>query len=216
MSDINWNVYQPAQPENPVVSALKELGLYKKPLSHGKHDVSCPWAGEHTDALDTGAAYFEPNDAHSIGGFKCQHSHGDRYRLPHLLEHLGLTIENARNKPTINLVPGELHGVVSAAEAVLATQDDIYVAGGHIVRAAYDPSIKDTALKPLSEAELTLILSRRLTGNDEIASRERWNGLIHRHAPFSHCTAASNSLAFAPCRALLVNLTTAKQMARLS
>ena len=37
--------------ENPVVAALKARGLYKTPLGSGKHDITCPWVQEHTDAL---------------------------------------------------------------------------------------------------------------------------------------------------------------------
>ena len=83
-------VLTPKAAENPVVTALKARGLYKMPLGSGKHDISCPWVHEHTDELDTGAAYFEPDDAYPLGGFCCQHSHGDKLHIRQLLEFLGI------------------------------------------------------------------------------------------------------------------------------
>ncbi len=68
------DVLTPKAAENPVVAALKARGLYKTPLGSGKHDMRCPWVQEHTDELDTGAAYFEPDELYPVGGFCCQHS----------------------------------------------------------------------------------------------------------------------------------------------
>jgi hypothetical protein len=31
--------------ENPVVTAFKECGLYKREVEPGKHEVTCPWLG---------------------------------------------------------------------------------------------------------------------------------------------------------------------------
>ena len=72
-----------------VVAALKARGLYKSQLETGKHDITCPWVQEHTDALDTGAAYFEPDERYPGGGFCCQHSHGGQYHIRDLLNFLG-------------------------------------------------------------------------------------------------------------------------------
>jgi hypothetical protein len=102
--------------ENPVVVALKVQGLYKTPLGSGKHDVTCPWVHEHTDELDTGAAYFEPDELYPVGGFCCQHSHRDKYHIRALLEFLGICTAEARHKPLIRVVAGDLHRVVDAAE----------------------------------------------------------------------------------------------------
>ena len=89
------DVLTPKAEENPVVAALKARGLYKTPLGSGKHDMTCPWVHEHTDELDTGAAYFEPDDLYPIGGFCCQHSHRDKYHIRALLEFLG--VQNSRS-----------------------------------------------------------------------------------------------------------------------
>ena len=98
-------VYIPRPDENEVLQALKKRGLYKQPLGGGKHDVSCPWVHEHTDQIDHGAAYFEPSDLFPIGGFKCQHGHGDKYRIGALLEFLAVTYQAAKHKPTIKVEP---------------------------------------------------------------------------------------------------------------
>ena len=84
------DVLTPRAEENPVVAALKARGLYKTPLGSGKHDMTCPWVHEHTDELDTGAAYFEPDELYPVGGFCCQHSHRDKYHIRALLEFLGV------------------------------------------------------------------------------------------------------------------------------
>lgn len=113
-------VHVPRSAENTVVSALKARGLYKSALGAGKHDVTCPWVHEHTDQLDKGTVYFEPSELFPAGGFKCQHSHGDKYRLTALLEFLGLSFSDAKHKPTIRIVAGELARIVETAEKELA------------------------------------------------------------------------------------------------
>jgi hypothetical protein len=67
-SDVG-DVLTPRTTENQVVAALKARGLYKSLLGSGQHDITCPWVHEHTDALDTGVDYFEPDELHPLGGF---------------------------------------------------------------------------------------------------------------------------------------------------
>lgn len=159
-SDLNWEVYQPREAENPVLKAFKANGLYKRHIGPGKHEVTCPWASEHTDQLDSGTVYYEPNDTFSKGGFRCQHSHGDKYRLREIAEHFGLNASQVINKPLIRVVQGELDGVVAAAESVLASQEGVFQAGGLIVKAAFDARTGDYGLNALSEAEVTRILAK--------------------------------------------------------
>jgi hypothetical protein len=102
------DVLIPKAEENPVVVALKARGLYKTPLGSGKHDMTCPWVQEHSDKLDTGAAYFEPDELYPVGGFCCQRSHRDKYRIRALLEFLGVRNAEARHKPVIRVVAGGL------------------------------------------------------------------------------------------------------------
>ena len=55
-------VWQPRPTTNPVIDALLQGGLYKCQLGERKHDITCPWVGEHTGGIDGGTAYFEPSD----------------------------------------------------------------------------------------------------------------------------------------------------------
>ncbi len=85
-----------------VIEALQARGLYKSALGSGKHDITCPWVGGHTDAVDNGTAYFEPNSKFPTGGFKCHHSHGSLFHISDLKKFLDLnsadsqTIENTQ------------------------------------------------------------------------------------------------------------------------
>jgi hypothetical protein len=153
------DVLIPKAPVNPVVEALKARGLYKTPLGSGKHDMTCPWVHEHTDELDTGAAYFEPDDSFPIGGFCCQHSHRDKYHVRALLDFLGVPVAEARHKPVIRVVAGDLHRVVDVAEQELANRGRHYQAGGLIVSVATDPASGDPSIVPTSLPALTRELS---------------------------------------------------------
>ena len=159
IGDDGDDVLIPKTAENPVVAALKARGLYKTPLGSGKHDITCPWVQEHTDALDTGAAYFEPDEFYSVGGFCCQHSHRDKYHIRALLEFLGVRTAEARHKPLIRVVAGDLHRVVDAAEKELAARGRHYQAGGLIVSVSTDPTSGDPSIVPTSAPALTRELS---------------------------------------------------------
>ena len=152
-------VYVPRPDENEVIAALKKRGIYKQPLGSGKHDITCPWVHEHTDQIDGGAAYFEPSDLFPVGGFKCQHSHGDKYRIGALLEFLGVTFQAAKHRPTIRVEAGELHRIVDAAEAVLAESARYYQRGGLIVSVNTAPESGATTIKPVSQPALVRALS---------------------------------------------------------
>jgi len=156
-------VLKPRAAENPVLTALKLRQLYKTPLGGGKHDVTCPWVHEHTDAIDDRAAYWEPDEFFSHGGFCCQHKHRDKYHLRQLIEFLGVQINDARHKPTIRIYAGELHGVVDAAEKELADRGRHYQSGGLIVSVSTDPVTGDPAICPTSAPALTRELSVAVT-----------------------------------------------------
>jgi hypothetical protein len=153
------DVLTPKAAENPVVAALKAGGLYKTPLGSGKHDITCPWVHEHSGALDTGAAYFEPDELYPVGGFCCQHSHRAQYHNSALLEFLGVRNAEARHKPVIRVVAGDLHRVVDAAEKELASRGRHYQAGGLIVSVSTDPTCGDPSIVPTSAPALTRELS---------------------------------------------------------
>jgi hypothetical protein len=168
------DVLRPKAPENPVVAALKARGLYKTPLGSGKHDITCPWVHEHTDELDTGAAYFEPDEFYTVGGFCCQHSHRDKYHIRALLEFLGVRNAEARHKPLIRLIPGDLHRVVDAAEKELANRGRHYQAGGLIVSVSTDPVSGDPSIVPTSGPALTRELSVAATWEKFDGRVEDW------------------------------------------
>lgn len=152
-------IYTPRPAENEVISALKSRGLYKSPLGGGKHDISCPWLHEHTDQIDHGSAYFEPTDLYPIGGYKCQHGHGDVYRIGALLEFLGISLKAAKHKPTIKAQAGEIGLIADAGERELAATGRYYQRGGLIVSITTDPEYRETTIRPLSQPALLRALS---------------------------------------------------------
>ena len=153
------DVYRPRAAENVVLTALRQRGLYKAPLGRGRHDITCPWVHEHTGGVDHGTAYFEPSDLFPVGGFKCQHAHGDNKRVGALLEVLGVTFTAAKNKPAILVAAGELHRVVDAAERELAAAGRHYQRGGLIVSVVTDPGTGETRIQPTTTNALMRALS---------------------------------------------------------
>jgi hypothetical protein len=156
-------VHVPRPAENPVLSALRERGLYKRPLGDGKHDITCPWVAEHTDQVDHGTAYFEPTDLYPLGGFRCQHASCASRRIGALLATLQIGFTAAKGKPTIRVSRGELHRVVEAAESELAQTGRYYQRGGLIVSVVTDPATHETRVQPLNQNALIGALSRVAT-----------------------------------------------------
>lgn len=157
------DIYRPRAAENVVLTALRQRGLYKQPLGDLKHEITCPWVHEHTGGIDNGSAYFEPTDLFPVGGFKCQHSHGDTKRISALLAELGVSFTEAKHKPTIRVTPGELHRVVDAAEQELAVSRRHYQRGGLIVNVVTDPGTQETIIKPVNANGLMRALSAGAT-----------------------------------------------------
>lgn len=189
------DVLTPKAAENPVVSALKARGFYKTPLGSGRHDVTCPWAQEHTDGLDTGAAYFEPDELYPLGGFCCQHSHREKFHIRQLLEFLGVRNAEARNKPVIRVIAGDLHRVVDAAEEELANRGRHYQSGGLIVSVSTDPVSGDPCIVPTSAPALTRELSVAACWEKFDGRKEDWvrcdpptrhAGILYDAQNFSH------------------------------
>lgn len=178
-------VLTPKAIENPVIAALKAHRLYKTPLGSGKHDITCPWVQEHTDTLDTGAAYFEPDELYPVGGFCCQHSHRDQYHVRHLLDFLGVPSAEARHKPVIRVVAGDLHLVVDAAEKELANHGRYYQSGGLIVSVCTDPTTGDPSIVPTSAPALVRELSAAATWEKYDARTQCW---VRCDPPVRHTT----------------------------
>lgn len=145
--------------ENPVIKALQSRGLYKAPLGDGKHDATCPWVHEHTDAADSGTACFEPDDQYPVGGFKCQHGHCTDRHIKELLSFLEIEPATARMKATIRQKAGEVHRISDRAEQQLAKVGRYYQRGGIISAIVSDPSTKDISVKGLSRASVLSALS---------------------------------------------------------
>jgi hypothetical protein len=194
------DVFTPKATENPVLTALKFRGLYKKPLGSGKHDITCPWANEHTDALDTGAAYFEPNAEFSIGGFCCQHSHREKYHIHELLESLGIHNTQARHKPVIRLVAGEIHTIIDAIEKELANSGYIYQSGGLLSVVKTDQENGNTAIITITKESLTQLLSSIFIWEKYDGRSKNW---VRCDPPVRHITILHDAQHFKYVPALL-------------
>ncbi|HEY6527397.1 MAG TPA: hypothetical protein VIZ65_01795 [Cellvibrionaceae bacterium] len=156
-------VWFPAPNENVVIEALRKRGIYKNPLGSGKHDITCPWVEEHTNAIDKGTAYFEPSDSWLIGGFKCLHGHCANRRIADLLSYLSIDAAAARMKPIIRIIPGEISCMADAAELALAPLNMCYQRSGSIVEVITDPATQDTRIQPISQNALLKTLARAIT-----------------------------------------------------
>ena len=154
------DIFIPSPNENLVLKTLKEKKLYKKSLEDGKHDITCPWVHEHTNSIDNGTAYFEPNDLYPIGGFKCLHGHCAERRIGKLLEFLSLPVISAVMKARIRNIPGEWHTIANKAEQELAKANTYYQRGGLIVDITTDPSTKQTHVIDIKQSTLISSLSR--------------------------------------------------------
>lgn len=152
-------VYMPRPVENPVVTALKASELYKGGDGAGKHDITCPWVHEHTDAVDSGTAYFEPEEPYPLGGFKCLHGHCAKRHIGTLLDHLGITHGEAQHRAIIRAVPGQLKRVVEAAERELAATGDYFQRSGMIARVVSDPTTGQSLVKEVNIPSLTIGMS---------------------------------------------------------
>lgn len=165
-------VWIPRPEENAVIAALRQRSLYKAPLGDGKHNVTCPWVKEHTDAVDGGTAYFEPDDHWPVGGFKCLHGHCTGRHIRDLLRVLDVEVGAARMKPIIRIMAGEIHRVVDAAERELAQSKRHYQRGSLIVTVVTDPGTRETRVQDVSQPALVRALAT-------VASWERFDARSH-------------------------------------
>lgn len=167
-------VWIPRPEENAVLAALREHGLYKAPLGDGRHDITCAWVQEHTGAVDGGTVYFEPDDNWPLGGFKCLHGHCTERHIRALLGYLGIEINAARMKPTIRIVPGEIHRVVDAAERELAQSRRHYQRGGLIVTVVTDPGTRETRIQDVNQQALVRSLAGAASWERYDARAKNW------------------------------------------
>ena len=146
-------VWKPKPSVNIVVESLRACGLIKSEIELGKYDITCPWTEEHTEQVDSGACYWEPDDEHPIGSFKCQHAHCQGRNISDLLEFLGIEPEEAYMKERIFVNPGEINRIVEAGERILAGTGLFYQRAGRLV-AVYQqqgaPVLKELNIHDLS------------------------------------------------------------------
>lgn len=184
----------PGPTENAVLSAIRDRGLYKQPLGDGKHDVTCPWVHEHTDGVDGGTAYFEPDGRWPLGGFKCLHGHCASRRVRDLLEFLEVDTAAARMRPSIRVVAGEIDRVVDVAEQQLARTGRHFQRGGLIVVVVTDPGTGEARVQNVTLPALV----RDLAG---VASWERFDRRNHdwnrMDPPARHATVLLDGAAYA-------------------
>ena len=186
-------VWIPRPEENTVLVTLRERGLYKLPLGEGKHDITCPWVHEHTDAVDGGTAYFEPDDHWPIGGFKCLHGHCAERHVRDLLAYLDIDVSTARMKPTIRVVAGEMHRVVDAAERELAQSRRHYQRGGLIVTVATDPGTRETRVQEVTQPALVRALANAATWERFDGRSEDW---VRADPPARHAAVLFDSTSY--------------------
>ncbi|WP_199740783.1 hypothetical protein [Legionella septentrionalis] len=167
-------IWTPRPKENTVLIALRNRNLYKSPLGDGKHDITCPWVNEHTNGVDHGTGYFEPDDNYPVGGLKCQHAHCNERNIRDLLHFLDIDIKSARMKPTIHVVKGEIHRIVDIAERELAVTQQYYQRGGIIVLVYTDPSTNETLIQGISQPALVRALSGVATWEQYDARSKSW------------------------------------------
>ncbi|MGQ3890716.1 hypothetical protein [Legionella sp. CNM-4043-24] len=149
----------PCPEENAVITILRQRNLYKAYLGMGKHDITCPWVEEHTDAIDSGTAYFEPDDNWPVGGLKCFHGHCAGRHIRDLLCILGITVSAARMKSVIRVLAGEIHRVADVAELELARSKKYYQRGNLIVAIFNDPGTHETRIQAISKPALVRALA---------------------------------------------------------
>ncbi len=186
-------VWIPRPDENAVLVALRNRGLYKAPLGEGKHDITCPWVQEHTGQVDGGTAYFEPDDHWPIGGFKCLHGHCADRHVRDLLRVLDIEVSAARMKPTIRVMPGEMHRVVDAAERELAQSRRHYQRGGLIVTVVTDPGTRETRVQDISQPALVRALAGAATWERFDRRSEDW---VRTDPPARHAAVLFDSTSY--------------------
>jgi len=184
-------VWIPITETNSVLVALQGRGLYKEPLTHGKHDITCPWVIEHTDAVNSGTAYFEPDDDWPLGGFKCLHGHCAARHISDLLRFLDVKVSAARMKPTIRVVPGEIHRVVDAAERALANTQRYFQKGGLIVSVVTDPGTHETRVLEVGAPALVRALAGVAAWEKMDARSGNW---VRVDPPGRHATVLFDSI----------------------
>lgn len=163
------DVFTPAPAENPVLLALHRDRLYIEPLGPGQHRITCPWIEEHDQGSDAATVYMEPNEIAPMGTFTCGHAHGNRLHIGLLLDHLDVEPADARTKPRIRIVEGEINRVGAAAEYLLSVNGQHFHSGGRLVALKRDETSGDLGVETVSDQALIKALSK-------VADWEKYDG----------------------------------------
>lgn len=186
-------IWIPRPEENGVLVRLRERGLYKAPLGGSKHDITCPWLQDHTGEVNSGTAYFEPEDTWPIGGFKCLHGHCADRHIRDLLRFLNIEVNAARMKPTIRVMAGEIHRVADAAERELANSRRHYQRGGLIVIVLTDPGTNETRVQDISQPALVRALAGVATWERFDSRADDWTRI---DPPARHAAVLFDSISY--------------------
>ena len=167
-------VWKPKPSINIVVESLRSRGLIKSEIEPWKYDITCPWTDEHTDQVDSGACYWEPDEEHPIGSFKCQHAHCQERNISDLLEVLRIEPEDAYMKDRILVSPGEINRIVEAAERILAGTSLFYQRAGRVVTVCQQQG--SSTLKEVNIHDLSIEMAR-------LSRWQRYDGRAKRCVP---------------------------------
>ncbi|WP_375287069.1 hypothetical protein [Sphingomonas sp.] len=163
------DVFTPAPAQNPVLLALQREKLYRAPVGIERHLITCPWSDEHEDGVDAVAVYTEPNEVLPLGTFTCGHAHGNRLHIDLLLDWLEVEPAEARTKPRIRIIEGEINRIGAAAEYLLAVNGQHFHSGGRLVALKRDEASGDLGVEAVSDQALIKALSK-------VADWEKYDG----------------------------------------
>ncbi len=148
------DVFTPKADENPVITKAKLTGIYLTPLGAGKHKLLNSLPGSDNNSL---IIYSEPDENNPTGSAYCQHELTNKIKP--LIEYLGIHKSEAKHKPVIRIVDGELHNVINAAEKELFKSGRFFQFSCLIVSVTTDPKTGDPSIVPTNIPSLTRILS---------------------------------------------------------
>ena len=148
------DVFTPKADENPVITKAKLSGIYLTPLGAGKHRLlnSLPGADNNSHII-----YSEPDENNPTGSAYCQYELTNKIKP--LIEYLGIHKSDAKHKPVIRIVDGELHSVINAAEKELFKSGRYFQFSCLIVSITTDPKTGDPSIAPTNIPSLTKVLS---------------------------------------------------------
>ena len=101
-------------PEDVVVLALKDKGLYREHLGAGRHAITCPWGEAHAGSVDRIARYMTPTEEHPDAVFRCHHPFCKQRDVHQLRQFLGL------ERPSIVVSEGHMNRLVEKAVDLLS------------------------------------------------------------------------------------------------